>query len=268
MNRVASSTAMSVPLPADVTRTTVGVYAAGIVGAELVTVFVGVVPGVAAHAVVLLAVLQHYLFGASRTAAAAHLDVLLVLALLALTRILSLTLAVDEVRRLYQLAIVGAPVLVGVVVAARVLRPLQFLRRVRSWTWREQAPIALAGLPLGLLGYAVARPEQLVDASSPQLPVAVAVVVLFSAVPEELLFRGLLQEGLTRIFGATGLLWGSLLFAAAYLGAEDAAYVLFAGAYGLLFAVLVERTDSLVGVTLAHSLLNVGALIVWPAVLG
>ncbi|PYR87712.1 MAG: hypothetical protein DMF84_30945 [Acidobacteria bacterium] len=45
-------------------------------------------------------------------------------------------------------------------------------------------------------------------------------------------------------------------------------YVPFAAVVGLAFGWVVERTASLVGVILAHALLAVGLILVWPRVLG
>jgi CAAX protease family protein len=76
-----------------------------------------------------------------------------------------------------------------------------------------------------------------------------------------------LQEALTAVLGRAGVLWSTLVFVVAYLGVRPAAYVVFIGAVGLAFAWLVERTGSLLGVAVAHGLLNVGLIVVWPAVL-
>ncbi len=259
---------MSLPVPAAATSATVAVYSTGFVAAEALTVFVGVVPGVAAHAVVLLAALNHYLFvGVQPPDAGRSVDILLLLALLPLIRILTLSIAVGEVKTAYRIGIVGVPVLAAVAMAAWLLRPPRFLARLRRWTW-QQVPIALAGVPLGLVAYLIARPDPLIDVPSIELWTGVPILLVFSAVPEELLFRGLLQDAFTELFGQAGLLWASVLFAAAYLGSLQPEYVVFAGGLGLVFAVIVERTESLVGVSVAHGLLNVGVLHFWPAVLG
>jgi membrane protease YdiL (CAAX protease family) len=94
------------------------------------------------------------------------------------------------------------------------------------------------------------------------------VLLLFSGLTLELVFRGLVQRGLTEVLGRGGIIAASALFAATFLGTESAGYVVFMGLVGAVFGWSYHRTGSIVGVSLAHGLLNVGLLLVWPAVLG
>jgi uncharacterized protein len=261
----------------DVHRTSSQVWAVAvatalIVVAELCVVFVSLRIGVALHGLIVFALLNYYIAATRRrdpiaAGAATRWDVLVVLALVPLLRILSATMAVRDVSELYQYLLIGIPVLLAAVLATRLVAA----RRVRTWARCDlaQATIALLGVPLGLLGYVIARPAPLSDARSwATLVLGPPILLIFTGLTEELVFRGVLQQALVEFAGDRGLVLGGLLYAVAYLGVRPWGYAAFAVGVGLVFAVLVYRTRSLAGVALAHGLLNIGVIIVWPILIG
>jgi CAAX protease family protein len=236
-------------------------YGVAIASAEVCVAFVDVVAGVAVHAVLLLALLNHHL--AARRSSNAVADVLVALSLLPLLRIVSVTMVVDDVPAVYRYGIVGAPLLLAVAAADRVLETPRLRKLVAASS--GQVLISLSGVPLGLAGYAIVRPQPVSDGVDwDQLLVGSIVLLTFTGLTEELIFRGLLQGALGTAFGWVGVLFASLLFGVMYIGATPAAYVVFITACGLGFAWLVDRTQSVVGVAVAHGLLNVGLILVWP----
>jgi membrane protease YdiL (CAAX protease family) len=127
--------------------------------------------------------------------------------------------------------------------------------------------IALGGIPLGLLGYAIAQPKPLPSGELLNNPVvAFIILTIFTGLMEEILFRGLLTDSAERFFGpVAGTLGVSVLFAVFNVGG-GLWFAIFALYYGLTFSLIVRRTGSLVGVTIAHGLLNTGLLVIWPQV--
>jgi membrane protease YdiL (CAAX protease family) len=253
-------------------RTVVPLYIAAIAGAEASIAFASVSLGVVIDAVVVLAALNRYLLaeraaGASETGRLRSHDVLLALPLVPIARISDLTMTVKGVPLLVEYALVGLPVLVATAWVAKLVGPRRVLCRISAWSW-QQAGIGLCGVPLGLLAFLIFRPHPLGHPSVAQIIWGSLIVVVFVGFLEEVIFRGLLQDALTDLYGRSGIAWGSLLFAVAYLGVHPATFVLFAAALGLAFGWVVERTASLVGVILAHSLLAIGLILVWPRVLG
>jgi membrane protease YdiL (CAAX protease family) len=95
----------------------------------------------------------------------------------------------------------------------------------------------------------------------------VLVFVLFVAVVQELLFRGVLQAAALRALGRAGLVLVSLVFALLHLSLQAPALVPLMFVVGLGFAHLVVRTRSLYGVTLAYAVTYVTAFLVLPSVL-
>jgi len=90
----------------------------------------------------------------------------------------------------------------------------------------------------------------------------IAVSVLVVGPAEELLFRGAIQGGLRRSFGAApAILVASVLFGLLHAGvdgtlAEQLAYISVAAILGVLLGVLYERTENILVPALAHGLYN------------
>ncbi|HEV8686284.1 MAG TPA: CPBP family intramembrane glutamic endopeptidase [Gaiellaceae bacterium] len=254
-------------------KVAVPLYVAGIAAAEVCVVWVAVVPGVLAHAVLVFVLVNHYVLAQRASGTLAPPDrprtdaALIVLAVVPLVRITSLATALDT-EPVYQYAAAGLPLLAGGVAGVRLLGVAWFVPKLRAISWRQQAPIALSGMPLGYAAFLIARPEPLVEGSSvSRLLLAALIVVVCTGFAEELLFRGVCQRGLSGVFGRFAYLGSTFLFAIAYLGVRPAGYAVFVVVAGLAFGFLVEHTRSLLGVALAHALMNVGLLLVWPALL-
>jgi uncharacterized protein len=193
---------------------------------------------------------------------------LLVLPLVPLLRISDLTMTVKGVPPLGEYALVGLPVLGAAAWVSKLVGPRRLLRRLGAWSW-QQVGVGICGVPLGLVAFLIFRPHPLgTHLSTARIVWGSLIVVVFVAFLEEVIFRGLLQDAFTDLYGRSGIAWSSLLFAVASLGVHPTAYVPFAAAVGLAFGWVVERTASLVGVILAHSFLAVGLILVWPRVLG
>lgn len=245
----------------------VSVYVATIAVAEACVVWVAVVPGVLIDALLVLVLVNHYLL-AQRARERPRADAaLIVLAIVPLVRITSLATALDT-EPVYQYAAAGVPLLAGGVAGVRLLGTGWFLSTLRASSWPVQASVAMSGVPLGLAAFLIARPEPLVDGSPVgRFLLAALIVAVCTGFAEELLFRGVCQRGLAGVFGQFAYVWSSLLFAIAYLGVRPGDYAVFVVAAGLLFGFVVARTRSLLGVALAHALMNVGLLLVWPLLL-
>jgi uncharacterized protein len=237
------------------------IYIAAVAIAEALGVFLGAVPSAASHAVLILVLLGHSIL--MDRAPSRH--ILLVLALAPLLRLLSLTIPIKEVPQIYWYAMIGTPVLVAVAATARHLDlPWSRLGLHRA-PWPPQILIACSGLPLSLAAFLILQPKPL----APQpgwygIVIGSIILLIFAGFTEEILFRGLLQQVITEIFGRAGLVYSSTLFAIMYIGSLSLRYVLFIGLLGLFFSWCVSRTGSIWGVVLAHSFINIGMAFLWP----
>jgi membrane protease YdiL (CAAX protease family) len=248
-----------------VSRTVVLLYVFAIAGAEAVASTIGPVAGAACHAMVLVAILNDYAFAPESPGS----SVFPCLALAPLLRLLSLTMPSRHVAEVWWYAMVGAPLLLGAFLAARAVPVTWPGLRLRKRGVPVQIAIALTGAPLGLAAYEILSPAPLVSpAAFPTFFGACVILILFSALPEEVIFRGLLQGSVRELFGVVGLVIVSGLYAALYVGSMSAEYVAFAGGVALVFAIAVDRTGMLWGAVAARALVNIGLLLVWPTLYG
>lgn len=199
---------------------------------------------------------------------------LLGLAVVCLYRLLSLT-PVSGNPLIDRLALVGAPTLLAALLALRCTRtPARGLAE-RPAGWEGiQLLIALSGVPLSWAAYKILKPSVVVTfsgaghATMGTVILAVVLLVVFSGVTEEIIFRSLVHRAARGAFGTSALYVSALVFGAAYLGTRSLAMVAFVVAVGAFFGWCYERTDSVLGIALAHAAISVGVFVVWPSLVG
>jgi membrane protease YdiL (CAAX protease family) len=212
-------------------------------------------PGLGAwlHAALMLILLWH---GALRVGSDQRVS--WCLALVPLSRVLSLSFPFAELSYAQQYALASALALLAAVLAAHALGygPAEL---GLGWRWRQlplHLLVGMAGLPLGLVEsrYLTALPVvALLDPRTSTL--LVVAVVVFAAFVEELMFRGLMQSTLRIRFGSwVGPLGATAAFAALSVSSGSWPTIALAVLAGGLFAVATARTGSVWGVSLAHGL--------------
>lgn len=237
-------------------------YILAIAAAEAVGVFTNLTIGIFIHMVLIILLSAHYAWQEQ----AHYRRILPVLLLAPLLRILSLVMPVQQLPQIYWFVLVGIPLLIAAVLAARLLGFSPARLGLHHYARPAQILIALTGLPLGMAAFNILRPEPLIgELDWLAILAGAAILVIFTGFTEELIFRGLLQQVTSEIFGGwAGVLFSSVLFMAMYVGSLSWAYVAFTGLVGLFFGFCVHKTGSIWGVALAHSLMSIGLLIVWP----
>jgi hypothetical protein len=124
------------------------------------------------------------------------------------------------------------------------------------------------GFALGYVEYLILRPGPLAAyVTWVDVITAAMILLVFTGVLEEYIFRGLMQSASMQIMGTFGLLYVGVLFAVLHFGyhsLEDVLFVLFAG---LLFGYWVWRTHSLIGTSLAHGVANISLYVIFPLIL-
>jgi membrane protease YdiL (CAAX protease family) len=256
------------PSRANVVR--IAVYTALLAGAEAVLAYYSVVLGAALHAVLVGGLLFQYLAPRTETPDASlwlepGSSLLPVLAQLSLLRLVSVVMPTHDVPIRYVYALVGVPGLLGALLAARLVgvswRDVGFGQRIDL----RQLAIAASGPALGLVGYAVVRPTSPPDADTwSSIALTAPFLIVFVGFLEEVLFRGLLQRLASRDMGSYAVGLSSAIFGIMYLGSGSLLYTLFMAACGLLFGWWYDRDGALWSIIIAHALLAVSLLLVFP----
>lgn len=242
----------------------VAAYTVVILFAELIGGYRNPLLALVAHAMLLLLMVSHAVLHRAQPAR----RVLLVLALLPLLRLLSFTAITSLVPTIYLYILVALPLTLAIFLVARVHSLSWATLGLRKVPWKPEAAIALSGIPLSIGGYWLLQPTPLLTRFAlPPFIVAAIILTVFAAAVEELLFRGLLQQSTQPMFGSYAIAYSGLIYAISYISWQSAEYVGFALFLGLGFGWCVKRTGALWGVIIAHSLINIGMLLIWPLVL-
>lgn len=248
-------------------------YPLFLLGAEAVIVFGGVVPGTVLHAILVAGWLLQYVTSGqtsdteSDSATGRHwpFQLLPILALISLLRLLSVVIPVQSIPEVYWYAMIGTPLLIGVALTARQVNLSTSMLRLNPSFNAWQLAVGASGLPLGLIGYAILRPEAVISQFDwLSFVLGALIITAFTGFLEEFLFRGLLQSVASEVMGSAALLWSSTIFAIMYLGSQSVPFILFMGVVGFFFGWCFRRSMTLWGVAAAHSLMNIGLLLVYP----
>lgn len=241
------------------------VYLIALTVAESLTVLVMPQLGLVLHGLLLIALIVH----ASLATRGPQQRLLWAMTLAPLIRLLSLSLPLAHIQLIYWYVIIGAPLLASTFVAARSAgyTANKVGLNARAWPW--QFLVSLTGIGLGYLEYVILRPQPLTTSLAfDQIWFPVLVLFIFTGFLEEIIFRGVMQRAATESLGRLGVLYVSLVFAVLHLGFQSMLDVIFVFLVAMFFGFVVTRTRSILGVTIAHGLTNVGLFIFFPLVLG
>ena len=207
-------------------------------------------------------------FHASLCHAKAQRRFLFTLALAPLIRLLSLSIPLYGMPFSYWYAIIGIPLLLS---AYLVFRFTEYKPADVGLSFRMlplQLQFGILGLPLGWLEYSILKPEPLaISFGLPDILVPALILLVFTGFLEEFIFRGLMQTSSQNVLGKYGIYYISILFGVLHIGYRSILDFIFVTAVGLIFALIVKRTHSIWGVTLAHGLTNISLFILVPLLL-
>lgn len=236
-------------------------YLAGISLGELLTSGMDPLIGLVLHGMVLLLLILQGASASRRVAQRFYFS----MALVPLIRLMSLSLPLTNFVLVYWYLIIGTPLFLAAFFSARMMG-LSIDNLLFNVSYPVlQIVVALSGVLLGYAEYVILRPQPLVAAFSFALIWQPALILLiFTGLLEEVIFRGLLQQSSREFIGRWGLLYAGVLFAVMHLGYRSAADFLFVLMVALYFGQVVKQTRSILGVTIAHGLTNIGLFLVFP----
>lgn len=242
---------------------------AAVVCAEVITTYGDPRWGVALHVLLLTAFLSFGTVDRNPARGAFYLS----LSLAPLIRIVSLGLPLGQFPQADWYLLTAIPLFSAVAVIARfvgVSRRSLGLCLPASGVVRWEIAVALSGGILGFAEYAILRPAPLAPGAAwASLALDGLILLIGTGLMEELVFRGLLQRTargvLTR---GWALLYVSLLFGALHIGHRSLLDDVFVILVAVYFGLVVSRTRSLLGVTVAHGTINIMLFLVLPRLWG
>jgi membrane protease YdiL (CAAX protease family) len=250
-------------------------YLLGIIIAEIAAVVLPtinpdfIIVGLALYAALLLVII----------ADAARMDrfydgkFVLSLALVPLIRIFSLILPLTQVPQMWWYPVIYLPLLAAALAMAYVAGYTRSDIGLTLRSWPLQLFAILPGIGLGFVEYSILSPQPLISGLTWSNALLPALLLFISTgVVEELIFRGVMQKSAVDMFGNSGIVFVSLIFAILHVGwavgpnATMLAWldILFVFGMALLFGWFVKKTGSLLGVILCHGAINVVLFIVAP----
>lgn len=195
-----------------------------------------------------------------------HERLMLPLALVPLLRIISLTMPLVNLPHIWLYPAIYVPLLIAAVVVVRILRYSAYDVGLNSKWLGIQLLVGATGILLGLARYVILRPEPIVaDFAQHDVWLPALILLLSTGFVTEFVFRGAIQYGAVEAFGAWGIVYVSLLFAALYIGFLPIMWwTAFTFVISLYFGWIVKVTKSIVGVALAHGICNIALYLIIP----
>jgi membrane protease YdiL (CAAX protease family) len=249
------------------------VYVGAIAAAELLTAFVSPPAGIAMHALVLVALLNHTMLlgpepGAREQATVAPTRTIIpVLVLLPLLRMFTLALPTREISTLFWYVLIGAPLITAIVFVARYTRFSPVDAQIWEWS-RAQGFFGAVGVPLGLIAYATFHEAPVVASRDiPYLLIGFGILLVCDGLLLELVFRALLQPRMCALYGEwRGIVATAVLSGIFSAGAGSPVAMVFGFGIGLVFGWYALRHRSIMGVSIAHGLIAIMTVLVLPNV--
>ena len=187
------------------------------------------------------------------------------LALVPLLRVVSLVMPLAPIPYPFWPLLTWLPIAAGIVALLHRATLAPTLMNIVGEKLGLHLAFALVGLPVGVVVFALLRPQPLAAHFGPGSLLLAVFGLLIVGACEEMLFRGLLLEGAVAALGERGgVLYVSGLYAALQCGTLSPITVLIAFVAALAAAWWVRRTRSIVGVAVAHGLANILAYLVLP----
>jgi membrane protease YdiL (CAAX protease family) len=187
----------------------------------------------------------------------------LALGLVPLIRIVSIVTPAAEISIITHYILIGVLALLGIYTVARHLKYSFHDIGLSAQYFRSQILTAFTGCALGMIDYVILKPEPLMAGSFVQLILSGLVLLICTGFIEELAFRGVLQHAAGAL-GSRGWIAVAPIYALLQIGSGSLLHIVFTLGVALYFGFVVLKTRSVIGVGMAHGLLNIFLFLVMP----
>ena len=240
------------------------IYLLALIGAELLTTYINKTWGLAAHTIILFALLVN----AAMVKSTDFSNVLRSMMPIPIIRIVGLSIPMMQIKPLYWFPIVAIPLFAASIVIIRSQNLSMKDVGLVLGNIKVQLLIAVSGFFTGIIEFFILKPDPLISQFTPLLIIGAFFILLISTgLAEELLFRGILQNNTTNMFGAVfGLVYTSLVFTTMHIGWIYFADLVFVFSVAMLYGFCLIKTKSILGITVAHGISNSMLFLVMPFV--
>ncbi|MFC1944097.1 lysostaphin resistance A-like protein [Chloroflexota bacterium] len=236
-----------------------------IVSAEWLVADIDAVLGGILHVAILFFLISAASFSARRPDQRLYLS----LSLVPIIRIASLSAPLTYFQDMYWHVIISVPIFTAAFLVTRVLNlsPADIGLGIRgaSSGLLIQILVALSGIGLGVVEYIILEPEPLISALSlDRILIPALILIVSTGFMEEIVFRGIIQRSSLEVFGNWGIVFCAAMFAALYISYLSWVQLGFVFLNGLFFGWITKKTGSILGVCVAHGLINVCLYLILP----
>ncbi|MFV9631982.1 MAG: CPBP family intramembrane glutamic endopeptidase [Methanosarcinales archaeon] len=229
-----------------------------IVLSEILTIHLGVKPGILAHISVLILILFQFTFIKNLTIE--YTQTLQMMTLIPVYRIITLLIPIGVITYEGYLIAVTISILAGSLVL--IARLKLSLKDVGLILRRPQLQILCitAGVGIGYLEWNLVSPSGL------ESLIAALLILPLSAFADELIFRGMIQQSIEKAAESPvfAILLTSTLYSTFFISYLSAPGLLLVFMTSVLFGYVVSRSGSIIGVSLSHTLINICSLVILP----
>jgi uncharacterized protein len=190
----------------------------------------------------------------------------LALALIPMIRIISISIPLTGIPEAFGFVLVSVPLFISGAMVAKMAGLTYAALGFSFNRLHKQLLIALLGLPLGFVEFFIVQPEP-TNFLAPSEHVFMWVIILIICVGllEEFIFRGILFNVVLKVLGdKNAVYFTSLLYAAINISGRSFLIVIYTFIISILFCRLFVRKKSILGLSLAHGLINITVYVICP----
>ncbi|TAH69117.1 MAG: CPBP family intramembrane metalloprotease [Anaerolineaceae bacterium] len=190
------------------------------------------------------------------------------LAIIPLIRIISVSLPMTGLSELLKIVFVSLPLFITGIIIAKITSITPKILGFTTYKLHIQLLISLIGLPLGLIKFYIIKPK-LINISVAPVEILMWVITLIFCVGllEEFLFRGILFNVAGKFLSNNKAMYFiSLLYAALTISSKSFFNVIYAFMISLLFCRIFIWKKSIIGISLAHGIINITFYLICPQI--
>lgn len=190
------------------------------------------------------------------------------LVLIPLIRIISVSLPLSGMSEVFGIVAVSVPLFITGVMVAKIVGITPTAMGFKIRILHKQLLIALLGLPLGFIKFYIIKPDiKIISVAPLEIFMWVIALIICVGLLEEFLFRGILFNVTDKLLGNNkAMFYTSLLYAALAISSKSLLNVIFAFLISILFCRIFIWQKSIVGISLAHGIINITLYLICPLI--